>query len=203
MSATIEWTDASGAVLSVELDATPTQSWESTAEATEHPVETGSAVTDHVRPGNDTITIEGVITNTPVIVPAGQLQGATRAPGTIDLPGVGAVSVLKWSGAFDRVAECRELLRSLVKAGLPATLATGRTAYRLDDTLVLVRFRVDRDATTGDSINVSLDFKQLRVVSTQRVAVPAVRRLIVPQARGTTPATPAGSAAYNYVHSGG
>lgn len=73
---------------------------------------------------------------------------------------------------------------------------------RFDDNLVLVRFRVDRDATTGNSINVSLDFEQLRVVSTSRVAVPAVRRLQVPESRGTAPPVPAGSAAYNYVVGG-
>lgn len=203
MSATVEWVDGTGNTLLVELDATPTQAWESTAEVTKHPVETGSAIGDHVKPANDAITVEGVITNTPVIVPATQMQGATRAPGTLDLPGGGSVSVQRWSGPFDRVSECRELLRSLVKAGLPATLSTGRReGLRFDDNLVLVRFRVDRDATTGNSINVSLDFEQLRVVSTSRVAVPAVRRLQVPESRGTAPPVPAGSAAYNYVVGG-
>ncbi|MBK6532610.1 MAG: hypothetical protein IPF99_24350 [Deltaproteobacteria bacterium] len=203
MSATIEWVDGTGNTLLVELDATPTQAWESTAEVTKHPVETGSAIGDHVKPANDTITVEGILTNTPVIVPATQMQGATRAPGTLDLPGGGSVSVQRWSGPFDRVSECRELLRSLVKAGLPATLSTGRReGLRFDDNLVLVRFRVDRDATTGNSINVSLDFEQLRVVSTSRVAVPAVRRLQVPESRGTAPPVPAGSAAYNYVVGG-
>lgn len=203
MSATVEWVDGTGNTLMVELDATPTQAWESTAEVTKHPVETGSAIGDHVKPANDTITVEGILTNTPVIVPATQMQGATRAPGTLDLPGGGSVSVQRWSGPFDRVSECRELLRSLVKAGLPATLSTGRReGLRFDDNLVLVRFRVDRDATTGNSINVSLDFEQLRVVSTSRVAVPAVRRLQVPESRGTAPPVPAGSAAYNYVVGG-
>lgn len=203
MSATVEWVDGTGNTLLVELDATPTQAWESTAEVTKHPVETGSAIGDHVKPANDTITVEGILTNTPVIVPATQMQGATRAPGTLDLPGGGSVSVQRWSGPFDRVSECRELLRSLVKAGLPATLSTGRReGLRFDDNLVLVRFRVDRDATTGNSINVSLDFEQLRVVSTSRVAVPAVRRLQVPESRGTAPPVPAGSAAYNYVVGG-
>lgn len=203
MSATVEWVDGTGNTLLVELDATPTQAWESTAEVTKHPVETGSAIGDHVKPANDAITVEGVITNTPVIVPATQMQGATRAPGTLDLPGGGSVSVQRWSGPFDRVSECRELLRSLVKAGLPATLSTGRReGLRFDDNLVLVRFRVDRDATTGNSINVSLDFEQLRVVSTSRVAVPSVRRLQVPESRGTAPPVPAGSAAYNYTFGG-
>lgn len=204
MSATVEWVDGTGNTLLVELDATPTQAWESTAEVTKHPVETGSAVGDHVKPANDAITVEGVITNTPVIVPATQMQGATRAPGTLDLPGGGSVSVQRWSGPFDRVSECRELLRSLVKAGLPATLSTGRReGLRFDDNLVLVRFRVDRDATTGNSINVSLDFEQLRVVSTSRVAVPAVRRLQVPESRGTAPPVPAGSMGYNLAYGSG
>ncbi|MBK8696046.1 MAG: hypothetical protein IPN17_28240 [Deltaproteobacteria bacterium] len=202
MSATIEWVDGTGNTLLVELDATPTQAWESTAEVTKHPVETGSAIGDHAaRQRHD--HGRGDSHQHPGDRPGDADAGRHARPGTLDLPGGGSVSVQRWSGPFDRVSECRELLRSLVKAGLPATLSTGRReGLRFDDNLVLVRFRVDRDATTGNSINVSLDFEQLRVVSTSRVAVPAVRRLQVPESRGTAPPVPAGSAAYNYVVGG-
>jgi len=197
MSATISWTDAAGNALLVELDAAPTQTWESTAEVTEHPVETGSAIGDHVRPANDTISVEGILTNTPVSVPSSQMQGVTRAPGPLDLGAVGQATVLKWSGPFDRVTTCRELLRALVKAGLPATLGTGRDSYRFDDNLVLTRFRVTREASTGNAVSVSLDFKQLRIVSTARAPVPSVRRAQIPATVGAQPAVPNASFAEN------
>lgn len=201
MTALIEWT-SDGATLAVELDLVATESFESTAEVTKHPVETGSAIGDHVKPANDVISIEGVITNTPVIIPSTQMGGATRAPASLTLPGVGAVTVQRWSAPFRRVAECRELLRALVKSGLPATLSTGGTDVRFDDNLVLIRFRVDRDATTGGSINVSLEFEQLRVVSTARAEVPAVRQMQTPPNNGSAPAEPDGSLLYNAVRSG-
>lgn len=50
----------------IEFDCTLTEKHESSAKATEHPVEEGANVTDHVRPELDTVSLEGVITNTPL-----------------------------------------------------------------------------------------------------------------------------------------
>lgn len=44
----------------LRLDATPSQSHSREVETTEHPVETGSAVTDHIRPKPRELQIEGV-----------------------------------------------------------------------------------------------------------------------------------------------
>jgi len=195
MSTTIAW-ELNGATLAVDLDASMTESDESSAEVTEHPVETGSAIGDHVKPANDTITVEGVITNTPLIVST-QMGGATLAPAALDLPGMGTVTVQRWSAPFDRVTECRTMLRALVKAGVPASLSRGTGTVWFDENLILTRFRVDRDGDTGESLNVSLDFKQLRVVSTSRVEVPAVRAVQPGSGRGTQPTVEPGSAIFN------
>lgn len=55
-----------GTTSAVEFDCTLTETHSSSAKATEHPVEEGANVSDHVRPELDRVQIEGVITNTPL-----------------------------------------------------------------------------------------------------------------------------------------
>lgn len=50
----------------VEFDATLSEKHDSGARATEHPVEEGANTTDHVRPELDVVSLEGIITNTPL-----------------------------------------------------------------------------------------------------------------------------------------
>ena len=83
----ITWADDAGGEGAIEIDAVKTRGFESSAEVTEFPVERGAAITDHVRPLNGTLSLEGVISNTPMIIPTTQMQGITAAPGSVALPG--------------------------------------------------------------------------------------------------------------------
>lgn len=200
MSVTLQWTEE-GTTVVLEIDAAPTEGYEASAEPTTHPVETGGAITDHVKPNPDTLTIEGVISNTPVRVPATQTRGLTRAPANVDLR-VGRdtvrVQLQQWSGTLDRVRDCDALLAGLVAR---AALLTLTTSLRTVQNLVLVRYRVDRTATTGNALPVVLDLHRARIVSTARAAVPALRNLRVPENRGTVPAVPTGSFLNNLANS--
>lgn len=187
MGTLLSWT-IGGETIALELDAAPAQGFERTAEVTEHPVETGAPVTDHVKPANAAFTLEGLITNAPVRLPTTQMHGIARAPSTTQLSLGGApvsVRTLRWSGVFDRVRECDTLLDELVAARAVVTLTT---SLRQVENLICTRYKVDRTAEQGDSIPVVLEFKQLRIVGTSRAAVPAVRRMQVRADHGQQPA---------------
>lgn len=192
MSTTLQWT-AEGATVVLEIDVTPTEGYESSAEVTKHPVDQGGAISDHVRANPDTLSIEGVISNTPVRIPASQTRGLTRAAANVDVRvGREAVQVQlqQWSGALDRVRDCDALFAGLVGSG---TLLTLTTSLRTVQNLVLVRYRVDRTADTGNALPVTLDLERVRIVSTARAAVPALRNLRVPENRGAVAPVPVGS----------
>lgn len=63
----------------LHFDAVTTEQAEHTATATEHSVEQGANVSDHVVPGLDRITLEVVVTNTPIkgATYGGTVQGVT------------------------------------------------------------------------------------------------------------------------------
>ena len=184
MSTLLEWT-AQGTAVAIEIEATPTQGFERTAEVTEHPVESSTNVADHVKVANGVVSLEGVITNTPVLIPSTQMRGVTRATETVQVGRGEFVSVQQWSGVFNRVADCDRLLDALVVGRYVVRLTT---VLRTVENLILARYKVDKDAETGESINVTLELKQLRIATTARAPVPAVRRLQPPAARGQQPA---------------
>lgn len=183
MATTIDWTDAAGNSVALTFDATKTQGYEHPAEITEHPVETGAAVADHIRPGNPTYTIEGIITNAPIVVPGTQMSGVTQALQTVALPGGGSVSLLQWSGDFNRVRACDEILAALVDAG---TLVRLTSTLRFTDNLAIARYKAEKSGT-GDAVNVTMELRRVRLVSTARAPVPAVRRAQVSAQRGAQP----------------
>lgn len=196
------WT-VEGETVALELDVATTETYGATAEVTEHPVETGSAVADHVRPASDTFTVEAIVSNTPIRVPSTQMRGATRTTTVLDLPvgrEVVRVSVGQWSSTFDRVRDCHALLAALVRQGTVVSLAGSLST---EESLVLIGYRVSRTADTGGGLPVTLDFKRLRRVSTARAPVPTIRRVQVPQQRGPQPAVPNSAAGLRVLQSGG
>lgn len=176
----------------LEIDATSILGFEETAEITEHPVETGTAVADHIRPLNGTISLEGVITNSPIILPATQMNGVTLAPAAVPLPGGGSVTAQKFSAPFDRVRACDEVLAGLIRAGARVTVTTG---FRITESLGIARYKAEKNGETGDSVKITLELKRVRIATTARAPVPAVRRAQVTLERGAQPADNRSSAA--------
>lgn len=187
---TLEATGSDGTVVAIEFDVSEREGYEAPAEITEHAVEQGAAVTDNVRPGNDTLTLEAFVSNTPIVVPGTQMDGASAVTTRSGVVRVGntnvPVTALQWSQQFDRVRGVDTLLRAWRDAG---QLLTVTTSLRTLENYVIERYRLDRDAENGDGLPVVLDLKRVRLVTTQRVPVtaPRHRRGQHQQQRGAQP----------------
>jgi len=66
-----------GEMAMISIDATVEETHGSSALITEHAVEVGSNVTDHIRPENDKLSLLFMISNTPINVPGSHMDGAT------------------------------------------------------------------------------------------------------------------------------
>lgn len=141
----------------LELDATLSETHSSESEVTEHPVETGSNIVDHVRPKPESLTLEGIISNTPV-------DEKTRTK-------VGKAV----KGATGRAEAALIALRRMRDEGRLVIVATRHRTY---SNMVLVSLSVPRDAKLGDVVRFSATFKQVRIVSTRMtdVLVPTAKR---------------------------
>lgn len=180
--ALLEWTD--GFDYALELDAAETYGHEHTAETTDRVIDAGATVTDHVRLNPDTMTLEGVVTNSPLraMAPTRDRVVSTQS---IKLPDGTGVSVARWDATFDRVRQTDELFQQLMESRALLKITTG---LRVMENLILTRYAPKKDESTGNSLAVVLEVKHLRFATTQRATVtPVVRRAIPPQQRGAQP----------------
>ena len=174
----IQWTDEAGNDQAIDFDAAIEENYSTNAELTEHAVESGSNISDHVRPKNDTFSISAMISGTPFYQPTFGMDGATGSvSGQQITVGNQTLSVNTWSfsASFSRVFNVDQQLRTLIKGGETVTLVTG---VRTIENCVIVGYKWTRSVKNGNDLVCALDLAQVRIATTQSttVAAPAQRR---------------------------
>lgn len=110
---------------------------------TDHPIETGEAVTDHVFNQPTRLRVRGTI--------AGNRGGG----GFFNIGGIGG----------DRKQEGYETLRELHQARQPLDVVTGLEVFT---NMVITDLSIPRTARTGGALVFDVEFKQVRFVDSQR-----------------------------------
>lgn len=101
----LTYTDASGNSASIVFDAVTAEDWTPVATITEHPVENGANVADHIRVGLITCTLKVRVSNEPLT--DNQFASSLFSPQQMTLPvpiwvpGTGIVQVSQWQSNLD------------------------------------------------------------------------------------------------------
>lgn len=182
MSVLLNWVLPSGAAQQLMLDASVQEQHTAMAQVTEHQVEQGVSITDHVRPMPKRISIEGIITNTPIVVPTTYMQGVTaqttKSQQTVNQssptsPPATQVqfTTLQFQGQIDRV---KAVYADLVTACLNGYLFSVTTSLASYTNMVAVSLAVPRNVDTGNVLQFTIDMQEIRIVqtSTTTIAVP-------------------------------
>ena len=124
------------------FDLTREESHQRGSQVTDHPVEGGGLVNDHVQAEPFRLSLEVLISATP-------LGGVASEPG--------------------RVVDAHQYLTGLHASGLPMRVVTSLADY---GSMVMTGYqtRVNRD--TGETLVASLEFKEIRFVRAERVDIP-------------------------------
>lgn len=186
-------------LLALVVDATVEEIHRASAQATEQPVERGVDVTDHVRPERRALTLNVVISDTP-IRPTDALGGEVervelelparrvhaehaRRSGPTSFEGAEVeeraapttyVEVFRPSEEEPtRVADSWALLLDARDRALLAVVTTGLETY---EDMVLIEAHTTRSAKDGSWLRAELHFAQVRQVSTELVDDPTPAR---------------------------
>lgn len=180
----------------VQFDLTLGEAHESTCEVTEHQVERGANIADHIIVNRGTLNLEVYVTNTPSNDLGGRGQVITQPldyprfqPPFAPTPGqltrsardavsglVGAltgnvpasqVSVLTFPEEMDRVKETHDALLDIQRRKVTCTVLTSTQTY---ESMVLLAVGLPRDHSGGASFN--LNFKGIATVATATVQAP-------------------------------
>ena len=142
---------------SIELDVLLDETHEWSSEVTTNEVEDGVRITDHIRLLPDRLTFTGMISNT-------NLSGSFV---NIILGQISAF--IDGAGGVDRMQTSFDLLRAMHEARTPVTVYT---KWRVYENMALTSCSLPRNASIGQSIQFTLSFTQIRIVSTQTTDVP-------------------------------
>lgn len=165
----------------IVFDATLNVSHQNDAEPTEHPVEDGSLITDHVDLMPKVISMEVIISRTPLDLRGalvGNVSGAVPAiagfggtlAGTL-FTGVAATlggQLLNAGG--NRVETALNSLLELQEKKIPVTVITGLRAY---NSMILKNFNPVENAQNGDSLRFTATWKEIKIAQSEQIVLPA------------------------------
>lgn len=163
---------------SIVLDATLSEVHSGAAQVTEHPVEGGVDISDHVIQRPDELDITGVVSNTPIEIL--ERIGNILAGAESGIAGAA-------SAAFNpqRAEDAYKSIRLLKEAGALITIVTPLRTY---ERMAITSLVVNRDSPTGDAVALSMRTKTVRLVESLTVEVdPAILRAKPKKNRGRQP----------------
>lgn len=153
------------------FDAVLAENHEGSAEITEHSVESGSPIADHKRALPRLVTIEGLVSQTPLDAPPPTGDASRSITASIQANDANA-NVTSFSSTFDRIQDAFDQLDLLRITDTELTVSTRVKVY---DSLQLIRIQTPREPTDGDSVRFILDFKEINVAETRQVDAPQSR----------------------------
>jgi hypothetical protein len=170
---------------SVQLDVSISEQHTSTNEVTDHPVEVGVNIVDHVRPKPDVLKIEGMVSNTPL-----PSSDAPAYPVTVN--GITFLSKSQFQAA--RAGTAYSDLLSLQSSASLITVVTGLRTY---DNMVIESLDVPRDAKVGQALRFSCTLKQIKTAVLQTAKIVPTAKVDKGKKATTTPTKEQSSSVLN------
>lgn len=137
------------------VDAFISESHSFSAEISEHPVESGQSIVDHVRNLPITLTIDGIISNTPMSM--------------IGLTAFDSANRFLNKESNDFSARAFEKIEKLFQDRKPLTICTSIKDYR---NMVLESLSVERGAGSNESLHFKCTAKQICIVEQSLIKIP-------------------------------
>ena len=179
---------------SIKFDLEISENHSIEAQVSEHPIEDGSTVSDHVRVLPRKGSIVGMVTNhplTPGTLPAdfvdrvSQIGNPTWLQSLANQYGPKEALTAKdfesiprlTPGESNRARNTWELFKKLVSDRQPVTIMTGVEKYA---DVVVTKVSTSREARTGDSLRFAVDFQEIKFVTLTEIAITAATKAPLP-----------------------
>lgn len=154
----------------VELDAAITEKHMAKVEITKHPIEEGANPTDHARLLPYAISVDGLLTNTPLGAELRAARGVTSDRTTS-------------TGAFGAAGPAQRSMAALEKIRTDRRAVTVVSDFRTYSNMLITSIDVPVDARTGEAIRFSISMEEIRFVKSE---VARINVLNKPKKKPTT-----------------
>ena len=153
---------------SYQIDAAISESHQFESDITEFPVEQGSAISDNIQSKAIMVTIEGIVSDTPIglIATLRNQQAASSDFLPVSDPKQALAAVQ--GSTFLPSVDARTALLAIRDARVPITIATSIRTY---ENMALQSLTIPVDASTGAALRFTAVFKQIIIVTNLRTTV--------------------------------
>lgn len=141
------------------FDGSINESYRSPVRVTQHPVEEGADITDHVQVLPRSITINGIISDSPLPLQTLSFEAFTS--------GLGSSALAETLGSATRSQLAYEELERIKNSRRPFEVVTGLDVF---SPVVMSNLVVNRNARTGRALNFSMTVREIVIVSTELVS---------------------------------
>lgn len=161
----------------LKIDATRAEEHSFKAKATQHEVEDGANISDHVIKSGRTVTINGVISDDPITIAAaaiGNLAGITGSlvGGLGGAVATGAVSKLGSeliSNGSKPSKDAIDILEYIYEENIPLMITTSIKTYT---NMIMESLNIPRNVRNANSLEFSASFREIRIVENEVVEIP-------------------------------
>lgn len=178
-------------VVDVTLNITPTFS----AEVTQHPVEEGPDVADHIRVKNVTVTMDGYCSETPLtlensirgLVTSGASAVGSRIGGSFGaeigavVGGLGSNFLIK---SQDKATAIRDALIAVLNEKKVFNIAAPSLKKEFSKNFVITNLTFPKDQSTGRGVRFSAQLQQIQIVESQSIKLGKLSKDIQATAAG-------------------
>lgn len=140
----------------VQFDASISEVHSDSSEVTDHPVEEGSDITDHIRKLPSAIEINGRITNTPIVLLASVFAKSPIVDNLV--PSVGT-----------RVFDGYQELLNIQAQGIIVDVITSLRDY---ENMAITNVQVNRDKDTGNVLDATISLREVVIANSISVSLP-------------------------------
>lgn len=141
-------------ITEIPLDARVGSTYRFSSSITQYPVESGATITDHVHLNPDEISMEGMVSDTPV----------NELPSVLSLRGD-----REYQGAGTRSQTAFDTLMAVWRDRTPLTVVT---EYMIFDDMLVESFEVPKSPDRGEAIWFSATLKKINTVETLTASLP-------------------------------
>ena len=153
----------------LSFDAVTSETHDTGSTITESPVEAGAPISDHKRPLQRRLSLEAVVTNTPI----GRVPDSGDGSGEIafsEQKSENANAVVRvYTTNFDRMTSVLAVLDRLATEAITVTITTRVRTY---EALQIRSVSAPRKAEDGDSITFQIEAVEIRIAEALRVDIP-------------------------------
>jgi hypothetical protein len=174
-----------GQIGELVLDAVITEKHSYTNEVSQYPVEDGSDINDNIRKLPAEITINGMVSNTPVdVLQANNAEVIQKIDGGVEVKNLRRTEVL------NRVELAQDILlrisgRQIKGEPQDPELVTVITGLRVYQNMAITNLEIPRDITVGEAIKFDASLREVRKVSSESVEIPFASPDSVDRAQST------------------